>query len=589
MKILHVIANLAPRYGGPSKACREMARAVAQLGHEVSIYTTNQDGPGELEVPLGQPVWQEGVEIRYFPIQAPRFWGTSLPLALALRRQIPAGVTEMLQLPGLGPKRVRALYEELHVTTLPALARAARDGRIRALPGFGARTEARILEAIEAHGRRPQRLKLVTAAQYAAALIAWLRRAPGVSEVAAAGSLRRSRETVGDLDLLACAPDGAAVCRHMLAYPEVAEVRAAGDTRATVLLASGLQVDLRVVAEASFGAALLYFTGSKAHNIRLRTLAIERRMKLNEYGLFAGRRTVAAATEQEIYGKLGLPWIPPELREDRGEIEAAMKDALPVLIERRDLAGDLHAHTDWSDGAAGIEAMARAAQAHGLSYLAISDHSRRLTVAHGLDPPRLARQCAEVEALNRRLAGIELLTGIEVDVLDDGSLDLPEAALAPLEVVIAAVHSKFDLSRAAQRLSQPGCSQLAAYPSAQHLQLNNHPRLHAVLRARHDHAEWRFVIRQRAAAPGIGQDDIGARNGLRVVRRSVPIRGDRFDAGHAPGRRSRSRCAGSHACGRHRAYRRRHRAFQAGIGRRGEGALHRHRLPGDRRCARAVR
>ncbi|KPK04010.1 MAG: hypothetical protein AMJ64_14565 [Betaproteobacteria bacterium SG8_39] len=373
-----------------------------------------------------------------------------LALLDRLRRQIPAGVAEMLRLPGLGPKRVRALYEELHVTSLTQLARAARDGRIRALPGFGARTEARILEAIGTHGHKAQRLKLVNAAQYAAGLVEYLRQGPKVSEVAAAGSLRRSRETVGDLDLLACAPEGAAVCEHLLAYPEVAEVRAAGNTRATVVLESGLQVDLRVVPEPSFGAALLYFTGSKAHNSRLRTLAIQRGMKLNEYGLFEGRKPVAAATEEEIYRRLGLPWIPPELREDRGEIEAALKNRLPVLIERADLVGDLHAHTDWSDGTASIEAMARAAKAHGLAYLAISDHSRRLTVAHGLDPTRLAKQCAEVERVDGKLDGIALLTGIEVDVLDDGALDLPDSALAPLDVVIAAVHSKFDLSRAAQ-------------------------------------------------------------------------------------------------------------------------------------------
>ena len=373
-----------------------------------------------------------------------------LALLDRLRRQIPAGVADMLQLPGLGPKRVRALYEELHVTTLPQLARAARDGRIRDLPGFGAKTEARILEAVDAHSRRPQRLKLATAAQYAAALIDWLRKAPGVGEVAAAGSMRRSRETVGDLDLLACASDAAAVCRHLLAYPEVAAVRAAGDTRATVVLNSGLQVDLRVVPEASFGAALQYFTGSKAHNIRLRTLAIERGLKLNEYGLFRGRTPVAAGSEGEVYRALGLPWIAPELREDRGEIEAALKNSLPVLVERADLAGDLHAHTRWSDGTASIEAMALAARAHGLAYLAISDHSRRLTVAHGLDPVRLRKQCAEVEQVNHGLDGVELLTGIEVDVLEDGSLDLPDAVLAPLDVVVAAVHSKFDLSRAAQ-------------------------------------------------------------------------------------------------------------------------------------------
>jgi DNA polymerase (family 10) len=373
-----------------------------------------------------------------------------LALLDRLRKQIPAGVTEMLQLPGLGAKRVRALYEELHVTTLAQLARAARDGRIRALPGFGARTEGRILEAIEAHGHKSKRLKLVSAAQYATALIDYLGQGPNVSAVVAAGSLRRARETVGDLDLLASAPEGAAVCGHLLEYPEVAAVRAAGDTRVSVVLNSGLQVDLRVVPAESFGAALLYFTGSKAHNIRLRNLALEVGMKLNEYGLFKGRKVVAAATEQSIYDALGLPWIAPELREDRGEIEAAQKGSLPTLIERADLAGDLHVHTRWSDGTASIEAMALAARAHGLKYLAISDHSRRLSVAHGLDAVRLAKQCAEVEAANRKLDGVELFSGIEVDVLEDGSLDLPDAALAPLDVVIAAVHSKFDLSRAAQ-------------------------------------------------------------------------------------------------------------------------------------------
>jgi DNA polymerase (family 10) len=412
---------------------------------------------GELKLDLVAQV-QQGKPLPRLPGIGPDLKGKIEEFARAghlvlldrLRKEIPAGVAEMLQLPSLGPKRVRALYEELHVTSLAQLARAARDGRIHGLPGFGAKTEARILEAIDAHGGRPQRLKLVAAAQYAAALLDWMRRAPGVSEAVAAGSLRRSRETVGDLDLLACAADGAAVCRHLLAYPEVAEVRASGEKRATVVLTSGLQVDLRVVPQSSFGAALMYFTGSKAHNIRLRALAMERGLKLNEYGLFEGRKAVAAATEEQVYRALGLPWIAPELREDRGEIEAALKNRLPKLIEPGDLRGDLHAHTNWSDGTASIEAMANAAKAHGLSYLAISDHSRRLAVAHGLDPVRLAKQCAEVEAANRRLEGIELLTGIEVDVLEGGDLDLPDAVLAPLDVVIAAVHSKFDLSRAAQ-------------------------------------------------------------------------------------------------------------------------------------------
>ena len=367
-----------------------------------------------------------------------------------LRREVPAGVTDLLQLPGLGPKRVRALYDELHVHTLPQLLRAARDGRIRALPGFGNKTEERIVAAINQRMGEVKRFKLAVAAQYADALLAHLRQGPGVQQAIAAGSLRRARDTVGDLDLLATAPAGAAVCQYFASYSDVREVLQLGDTKASLILKSGLQVDLRVVPQASYGAALMYFTGSKAHNIRLRNLALERGLKLNEYGLFRGARALAGATEEDIYAALGLPWIAPELREDRGEIEAASKRALPRLIELENLRGDLHAHTHWSDGTATLEAMAQAARAHGLTYLAISEHSRRLTVAHGLDPVRLAKQCHEIERLNPALAGIELLTGIEVDILDDGALDLPDSALAPLEVVIAAVHSKFNLPRAKQ-------------------------------------------------------------------------------------------------------------------------------------------
>ncbi|HXF47110.1 MAG TPA: DNA polymerase/3'-5' exonuclease PolX [Burkholderiaceae bacterium] len=367
-----------------------------------------------------------------------------------LRRQVPAGVTELLRLPGLGPKRVRALYERLHVHTPEQLLRAARDGRIRDLPGFGAKSEARIAEAVAARLASGKRFKLAVAAQYAARLIDHLRRAPAVSKIVAAGSLRRAKETVGDIDLLATAADGAPVVQHFTRHSDAAQVLAAGDTRASIVLKNGLQVDLRVVPPPSYGAALLYFTGSKAHNIRLRNLALAHGCKLNEYGLFKGRRAIAAATEEEIYAALGLPWIPPELREDRGEIEAAKRNALPRLVELADLAGDFHVHTKWSDGTATIEDMARAARERGLRYIAISEHSRRLTVAHGLDPVRLAQQADEIAQVNARLDGIAVLAGIEVDVLEDGTLDLPDSALAKLDLVIAAVHSKFNLPRARQ-------------------------------------------------------------------------------------------------------------------------------------------
>jgi DNA polymerase (family 10) len=255
---------------------------------------------------------------------------------------------------------------------------------------------------------------------------------------------------VGDLDILVTSQHGQAVGDRLISYDNVAEVLAHGPTRATVVLRSGLQVDVRAVPEASYGAALLYFTGSKAHNIVLRGLANERDWKLNEYGLFSGKRRIAGATEEEIYKKLGLAFIPPELREDRGEIALAKANRLPRLVTVSDMRGDLHVHSDWTDGTASIEAMAAAAQARGYQYMALTDHSRRVAMAHGLDPARLSRQIREVDRLNARLKGFTILKGIEVDILENGRLDLPDSILSRLDVVVASVHSFFDLPREAQ-------------------------------------------------------------------------------------------------------------------------------------------
>jgi len=265
-----------------------------------------------------------------------------------------------------------------------------------------------------------------------------------------AGSYRRRRDTVGDLDALVTAADGAAVGDKLIAYENVAEVLAHGPTRTTVMLRSGLQVDVRAVPEECYGAALLYFTGSKAHNIALRAIAVRRGWKLNEYGLFSGKRRIAGATEEEVYQKLGVEFIPPELREDRGEVALAQAHKLPQLVTRADLRGDLHVHSDWTDGTAPIAAMAEAAQAQGYEYIALTDHSRRVAMAHGLDPARLSRQSREIDRLNAKLHGLTILKGIEVDILKDGRLDLPDASLAKLDVVIASIHSFFDLPRQAQ-------------------------------------------------------------------------------------------------------------------------------------------
>lgn len=367
-----------------------------------------------------------------------------------LRRGFPAGITELLRLPGLGPKRVQAMHEALGVGSLDALQRAARDGRLRQLPGFGAKTEQKVLEAVTARLSKARRFKLALAAQYAEPYARYLRQAPGAREVVIAGSYRRMQDTVGDLDFLVAAPERNRVIQRFTAYGEVKAVLASGGTRASVLLASGLQADLRVVAPESFGAALHYFTGSKAHNIALRRLAQAKGLKVNEYGVYRGARRIAGETEASVYAALGLPWIAPELREDRGELEAARRGELPQLVELSDLQGDLHAHTRATDGRNTLREMALAAQARGLHYLAITEHSQRETVAGGLDAVRLAKQIDEIERLNATLQGMTLLKGIEVDILEDGSLDLPDSILARLDLVVAAVHSRFNLPKARQ-------------------------------------------------------------------------------------------------------------------------------------------
>ncbi|HFD79756.1 MAG TPA: DNA polymerase/3'-5' exonuclease PolX [Gammaproteobacteria bacterium] len=367
-----------------------------------------------------------------------------------LRKQLPADLVDLLHLPGLGPKRVHALYHELDIHTLEQLLRAARDGLVRHLPGFGPKTEARILEAIQAHADTTKRFKLVVAAQYAEPLVEYLRSIDGVKQVEVAGSYRRARETVGDLDILATARNGRRVIERFVAYDEVESVLSRGSTRATVILRSGLQVDLRVVPQKSYGAALYYFTGSRAHNIAVRRIAQKRGLKINEYGAFRGDQRIAGATEEEMFAAVGLPWIPPELRENRGEIEAARAGLLPKLVETGDLRGDLHAHTKASDGHESLRSMAKAARDRGLEYLAITDHSKRLTVAHGLDSKRLLAQLEAIDEFNEGDHGITLLKGIEVDILEDGSLDLPDRVLEKLDIVIGAVHSRFELSRAKQ-------------------------------------------------------------------------------------------------------------------------------------------
>jgi len=364
----------------------------------------------------------------------------------SLKKKLPGELGEIAALPGLGPKRVKLLYDKLKVRTLNDLRRVVKSGRLHKLRGFGLTIETKLAGALE-KPRVVKRFKLAVAEAEAEALVGFLRNG---GRVVVAGSYRRRRDTVGDLDVLVTAADGTAVGDKLVSYENVADVLAHGPTRTTVVLRSGLQVDVRAVPEQSYGAAMLYFTGSKAHNIALRGLANTHDWKLNEYGLFAGKRRIAGATEVEIYKKLGLAYIPPELREDRGEIAFAKSKNLPILVSASDIRGDLHVHSDWTDGTASIAHMAAGARTCGYEYMALTDHSRRVAMTHGLDPARLARQIHEIDRLNEKLHRFTILKGIEVDILKDGRLDLPDSSLAKLDLVVAAVHSHFDLPRDVQ-------------------------------------------------------------------------------------------------------------------------------------------
>ncbi len=366
------------------------------------------------------------------------------------RKDLPAGLTELMQIPGLGPKRVMTLHRELGVTSREELLSAAKDGRVRGLAGFGAKTEEHLLKALEAKVGAEVRFKLAIATQYAEPLVAYLKQAPGVKQAVPAGSYRRGKETIGDLDILITARHGKPVMDRFVAYDEVAEVMAHGETKSSVRLRCGLQVDVRVVEEASYGAALQYFTGSKAHNVAVRQLAVQKGLKLNEYGVFKGDKRVAGVSEKEVYDAVGLAWIPPELRENRGEIDAARKDRLPRLVERKDLRGDLHAHTKTTDGRNTLREMAVAAKKHGFEYLAITEHSRHLAVTKGLDGKRLLQHMDEIDTINETLSGLTLLKGIEVDILQNGDLDLSDDVLGRLDLVIGAVHDHFELTRQKQ-------------------------------------------------------------------------------------------------------------------------------------------
>ncbi len=373
-----------------------------------------------------------------------------------LKKEVSPELAMMLRIPGLGPKRVATLRAELGIDTLEKLEEAAASGRIAHIEGFGQKTQQKILDGLAEAAEEEKRTTLAEADQVVQPYLAYLKRGPGIERLVVAGSYRRRRETVGDLDILATGSDGPRLIEHFVRYDSVKTVVSQGDTRSTVVLRSGMQVDLRVVPQTSYGAALLYFTGSKDHNVALRKRAVANSIKLNEYGAFreekgGGTATrIAGETEEEIYALFGMPLIAPELRENRGELEAATTDGLPHLVTRADLQGDLHVHTTASDGKATLEQMVNKARELGYAYIAITDHAKYLGIYNGLDAERLARQAEAIDALNEQYPDIEILKGSEVDILEDGSLALADEALAALDVVVASVHTQFGLSRQQQ-------------------------------------------------------------------------------------------------------------------------------------------
>ena len=369
-----------------------------------------------------------------------------------LAQNVPLSLIELTRLPGVGAKRARKLWDELGIETIDQLEKAAAAGDVAALAGLGAKSQEKILRGIEAHRRRTGRFKLSDADQYVEPLLSYLRAHPAVQRLEVAGSYRRRRETVGDIDLLAIATEPQEVVEGFTSYPDVKSVELAGDTKVTVVLRSGLQVDLRILPPESYGAALQYFSGSKAHSVKLRKRAVAQGLSISEYGVIragegGGERgeLVAGREEADVYEAVGLPWIAPELREDRGEIEAALAGELPELISLEDIRGDLQMHSTWSDGKQSIEEMLEGCVARGYEYFAMTDHSKALAMTGGLDAAKLRKQWEQIDEVQERHPEIRILRGMEVDILAGGELDLEDEMLAELDVVLVSVHSRFDL------------------------------------------------------------------------------------------------------------------------------------------------
>ncbi|MHB9129489.1 MAG: DNA polymerase/3'-5' exonuclease PolX [Armatimonadota bacterium] len=369
-----------------------------------------------------------------------------------LMDRFPPGVVAMMSVPGIGPRTAETLYHELGITSIEELERTAQEHKIRKLRGFGEKTEQNVLQSLQRMHRQRARIPLARAYPLAQQIIRTLRKTAPVTDIEVAGSLRRMREDIGDIDILVTSDDPVAVMQAVTRMPMVQQVLLTGPTKTTVFTDLGIQVDIRVVEPENFGAALQYFTGSKEHNVKLRTIGIQKGYKLSEYGIFrtSTNERIGGRHEEDMYRPLGILMYPPELREERGEIEMGLEGVMPDFIDVKDIRGDLHVHTDWSDGRTPMREMVMAAREHGYQYLAISDHSVGRGIANGLTPERLRQQIREIRKLNNEIDGITILAASEVDIRRDGTLDFPDDLLAELDLCIASIHSAFGLSEADQ-------------------------------------------------------------------------------------------------------------------------------------------
>lgn len=419
------------------RAYRNAARSVARLAKSASDMVEAKEDLSELPG-IGKDLAAKIEEI----VKTGK-----LAFLEKVEKSLPAGIDELMQIQGLGPRRIKTLYDTLKIKSLADVKKAVGAKKLRTLPGFGEKIEENVLKELERVKRTEGRLRLADAEEIAMPLIDHLKKVKGVKRVVAAGSFRRAKEVVRDLDILVTCETKSKVMDSFINYDDAGKVISHGDTRSTVLLRSGFQVDMRVVPEKDYGAALIYFTGSKAHNIAIRKLAVQKGLKINEYGVFRkkGNKWLAGKTEEDVYKQIGLPFIEPELREDTGEIAAARKGKLPHLVTLKDIRGDLHMHTTLTDGHFSLAEMAEAAKEKGYEYIGNTEHSKHVTVAHGLDDKALWKQIKEIDRLNEKIKGITILKGVEVDILGEGSLDIEDAVLKELDFTVCAVHYKFNL------------------------------------------------------------------------------------------------------------------------------------------------